>query len=63
MNVASSTTSVLVDDGNDDHHKPGEVVEVVCESGFVFYEEGNYVYECLNNGGWNNSKEAVCTKG
>ena len=63
MKVASGTTNVLKNDGNDDHHKPGEVVEVVCESGFVFYKEGNYVYECVGNGNWNNSKEAVCTKG
>ena len=49
MKVASGTTNVLKNDGNDDHHKPGEVVEVVCESSFVFYAEIYKTNVFLNN--------------
>ena len=43
---------------------PGEVVRIKCDDDFVFYDsDAEYVYECLENGTWNNTKEAICMKG
>ena len=41
---------------------PGEVVRIECDSDFVLYDSED-VYECLDNGSWNNTNEAICMKG
>ena len=51
MNVASSKTHLLEDDGNSNYHKPGEVVEIVCNEDFFFFDKNaDYTYECLEDG-------------
>ena len=54
----------MENDGNSDYHIQGEIVEVVCDDDFVFYDKSAvYVYECLEGGSWNNSVVAICMKG
>ena len=53
---------------NDKHRPnvnlPGEVVQIVCNDNFIFYDQdADYVYECLDGGTWNNSAVAICMKG
>ena len=54
----------LVSDGRPHKHLPGEVVEINCGYGYVLEDkEGDYVYECLEGGAWNNTALPVCLFG